>query len=97
MAKWKTDEMGCDLMDNWRTDFENAPKNETIEKEYTHHNSGKIFSKSITMKVPVIISVGGLVIYSFWSETRQQWSGVADSEKPDAWQPWPKPYGVINE
>ena len=80
-------------MDTWRKDFENAPKNHTQEKEYTHYKSGKPFSKVITSKVPVILSVDGVVIMSFWSESRQQWTGLADGEKPDAWQPWPKPYG----
>jgi hypothetical protein len=80
-------------MDNWRTDFENAPKNDTQEKEYTHHKTGNPFTKIITLKVPIIISVGDLVIMSFWSVDREQWSGLADGEKPDAWMSWPKPYG----
>ena len=85
------------MNDNWRTDLNNAPKNETTEKEYTHYKTGKPFTKAITLRIPVLISVGGLVIMSFWSEERQQWAGVGDNEKPDAWQPWPEPYEVKHE
>ena len=85
------------MNDNWRTDFENAPKNETVEKEYTHHKTDKPFTKVMTLRVPLLISVDGIVITSFWSKERQQWSGLADGEKPDAWQPWPEPYGVNND
>ena len=75
----------------WQTDFENAPKGTTEKRTFRHHQSGKVVEKELTLKVPVLISIGNQVIQSFWSETREQWVGLATDEVPDGWMPWPKP------
>ncbi|MEO1538513.1 MAG: hypothetical protein AAFR73_12370 [Pseudomonadota bacterium] len=78
----------------WNTDMSTAPKGKTEKVTMTHHRNGKTFTKDITVKVPLLLSVSVQVIKSFWSESREQWSGVATDETPDAWMPWPEPYEV---
>jgi hypothetical protein len=77
----------------WRTDFENAPRGETTVQNFTHHSNGKQFTKEVALSVPIILSVSGVVIKSHWSKMRGQWSGVAETETPDGWMPWPEPMG----
>ena len=76
----------------WNTNMDEAPKEATVTRKYTHHTSARSFTKSITSKVPVLISVNGQVIESLWSTMRGTWSGISDDEVPDAWMAWPEPY-----
>ena len=76
----------------WNTNMEEAPKGATETKTYTHWKSGKPYDKEYTIKKPVILSVSGEVIQSFWSELRGTWSGTSETELPDAWMVWPEPY-----
>lgn len=76
----------------WRRDIENAPKGGTKELTLTHHRSKGSFTKTITVREQILLSVGNQVIPSFWSTTRNHWVGLATGQEPDAWQPWPEPF-----
>jgi hypothetical protein len=76
----------------WNTNMEEAPKGATETKTYTHWKSGKPYDMEHTSKKPIILSVSGEVIQSFWSDLRGAWSGTSETELPDAWMAWPEPY-----
>lgn len=80
----------------WRTDFENAPRGETEVRTFRHHQSGKIIEKDLVLKVPILLSVGNQVLQSHWSDTRQQWVGLAKDQRPDGWQRWPRPMKALD-
>jgi hypothetical protein len=75
-------------MIGWNTDMSQAPKGDTREITLPHNGA----QKTIIAKQPLILSVNGQVITSFWSDARNQWSGVASGQVPDAWMSWPDPY-----
>jgi hypothetical protein len=76
----------------WNTNMSDAPRGATETKEITHWKSGKPFTKDITIKRPILLSVSGEVIQSYWSDLRNTWCGISDDETPDAWMLWPDAY-----
>lgn len=76
----------------WQTDFTNAPKGTVRLIQITHHKGDTAFTKEVTQKVPVLLSVGKEVIQSHWVEKQGRWSGLATGQEPDAWQAWPEPF-----
>jgi hypothetical protein len=76
----------------WNTNMEDAPKGATETRAYTHWKSNKPYDIDHTSKKPILLSVSGQTIQSFWSELRGTWSGISKEEVPDAWMAWPEPY-----
>jgi hypothetical protein len=74
----------------WNTDMTAAPRGKTKQVRLSDGKG----TREIKVIVPVIISARGEAYFSFWSESRGQWSGLATGEKADAWMPWPKGYEV---
>jgi hypothetical protein len=74
----------------WNTDMTAAPRGETKQVRLPEKQGGGY--RDVTVKVPILISSGGEVYQTYWSEKRGQWMGLSDKETADAWQPWPQPY-----
>ncbi len=76
----------------WNTNMSEAPRGATKTIKITHWKSGEPFTKDITIKKTILISVSGEVILSYWSDLRNTWCGISGDETPDAWMDWPEPY-----
>ena len=76
----------------WNTNMDEAPRGDFELKKYTHWKSGEPYTRELRVRKPILISVSGEVLNSFWSDIREHWVGCADEEMPDAWMHWPEPY-----
>ena len=77
-------------MTDWNYDISEAPKGSYTEI-YQNSRVGGYYRQKFVPDLVILATGCGAVIKSFWSDKRQNWSGLATGEQPVAWQPWPTP------